>query len=94
MFRYAVAHGLAPRNPATDIKPSDVIAPRKVTNYAPIATKELPELMRRIEGYQGAAVTRLAMKLMALTFVCTSELIGAHWAEFDLKVGRWDIPAT
>ena len=30
---------------------------------------------------------------MALTFVRTSELIGAKWAEFDLKATRWDIPA-
>lgn len=93
VFRYAVAHGLAQRNPATDIKPSDVLASRKATNYARISSKELPELLRRIEGYAGSAVTRLAMKLMALTFVRTSELIGARWAEFDLEAGRWDIPA-
>ncbi len=30
---------------------------------------------------------------MALTFVRTSELIGAKWAEFDLEAARWDIPA-
>lgn len=94
VFRYAVAHGLAQRNPASDIKPSDVLASRKAGNYARISAKELPELLRHIEGYTGAAITRLAMKLMALTFVRTSELIGAHWAEFDLEAGRWDIPAT
>jgi integrase len=33
------------------------------------------------------------MKLMALTFVRTSELIGARWEEFDLEEARWDIPA-
>lgn len=33
------------------------------------------------------------MKLMCMTFVRTSELIGARWEEFDLKAGRWDIPA-
>jgi integrase len=33
------------------------------------------------------------MKLMAVTFVRTSELIGAKWAEFDLENARWDIPA-
>jgi integrase len=33
------------------------------------------------------------MKLMALTFVRTSELIGAKWVEFDLESARWDIPA-
>jgi len=93
VFRYAVAHGLTQRNPATDIKPSDVLAPRKASNYARISGKELPELLRHIEGYQGATVTRLSMKLMALTFVRTSELIGARWAEFDLKAARWDIPA-
>jgi integrase len=31
---------------------------------------------------------------MALTFVRTSELIGARWTEFDLEAARWDIPAS
>lgn len=93
VFRYAVAHGLAQRNPAADIKPSDVLASRKAGNYARISAKELPELLRHIEGYAGSAVTRLAMKLMAMTFVRTSELINARWSEFDLEARRWDIPA-
>jgi integrase len=93
VFRYAIAHGLATRNPAADIKPSDVLASRQKKNLARIDGKELPQLLRHIDAYQGAAVTRLAMKLMALTFVRTTELIGARWAEFDLKAGRWDIPA-
>lgn len=38
-------------------------------------------------------MTRLAMQLMALAFVRTSELIVARWAEFDLTAARWDIPA-
>ena len=94
VFRYAVAHGLSQRNPAADIKPSDVLASRKAGNYARISAKELPELLHHIEGYAGSAVTRLAMKLMAMTFVRTSELIGARWAEFDLEAKRWDIPAA
>lgn len=93
VFRYAIAHGLAKRNPATDIKPSDVLASRQKQNLARIDGKELPELLRHIEAYKGAATTRLAMKLMAMTFVRTTELIGARWAEFDVDTGRWDIPA-
>ena len=93
VFRYAIAHGLASRNPATDIKPADILPSRKKTNYARVDARELPELLRKIEVYQGSAVTRTAIKLMALTFVRTSELIGARWAEFDLDTGRWDIPA-
>jgi integrase len=94
VFRYAIAHGKAVRNPATDIKPSDVLASRQKQNLARIDGKELPELLRHIEVYKGAATTRLAMKLMAMTFVRTTELIGARWAEFDLEAARWDIPAA
>lgn len=93
VFRYAIAHGLATRNPAADVKPSDILATRKKTNFARIDAKDLPELLRHIEAYQGSASTRLAMKLMALTFVRTSELIGARWDEFDLAQAQWRIPA-
>lgn len=93
VFRYAIAHGLAQRNPATDIRPGDILPARKKANYARISGKELPDLLRHIEAYPGAATTRLALKLMTLTFVRTSELIGARWEEFDLKARRWDIPA-
>ena len=93
VFRYAIAHGIAERNPAGDIKPSDILPSRLKTNYARVDAKELPALLRAIEAYQGTQVTRLAMKLMTLTFVRTSELIGARWQEFDLQAGQWRIPA-
>lgn len=94
IFRYAIAHGVAKRNPAVEIRPSDVLASRKKQNYARLDSKELPELLRKIEVYNGSTVTRVAIKLMSMTFVRTSELIGARWDEFDLDGGRWDIPAS
>jgi len=93
IFRYAIAHGYAKRNPASEIRPADVLRPTHKTNLARIDAKELPALLRAIEVYQGTHVTRLAMKLMALTFVRTNELIGAKWSEFDTESARWDIPA-
>ncbi len=93
VMRYAVAHGLAERNPAADIKPSDVLKPAKKTNHARLSEKELPELLRKIDGYDGQPLTRLAMQLMALTFVRTGELIGARWDEIDLTKREWRIPA-
>lgn len=92
IFRYAIAHGYAKRNPASEIHPADILKPTHKTNLARIDAKELPALLRAIEVYQGTHVTRLAMKLMALTFVRTSELIGAKWAEFDMEATRWNIP--
>ncbi len=94
IMRYAVAHGLIERNPAADVKPSDALKPHKKENYARLDAKEMPELLRKIEAYQGTPHTRLAMKLLALTFVRTGELIAARWDEFDLETARWDIPAS
>lgn len=93
VFRYAVAHGLAQRNPAADVKPGDILPGRRQEHYSRVDGRELPALLRHIEAYQGSVITRLAMKLMALTFVRTSELIGARWAEFDLDAAEWRIPA-
>ena len=93
VFRHAIAHGYARRNPAKDIRPSDILQTVRKVNYARIDAKELPALLRSIEVYQGTPITRLAIKLMAFTFVRTSELIGAKWAEFDLHSERWNIPA-
>jgi integrase len=93
IFRYAIAHGYAKHNPAADIKPRDVLKPTRTVNLARVDAKELPALLRAIEVYRGKVITRLAMKLMALTFVRTSELIGARWDEFDVEAQRWNIPA-
>ena len=93
VFRYGIAHGYSKRNPASEFRPADVLRSTRVTNYARVDAKELPDLLRSIEVYQGKHVTRLAMKLMSLTFLRTSELIGAEWAEFDFDAARWDIPA-
>ncbi|WP_048439248.1 tyrosine-type recombinase/integrase [Caenimonas sp. SL110] len=92
VFRYAIAHGLARRNPAVDFCPSDVLPRRSVRNHARIDENELPDLLRKIEAYQGTPTTRFAIKLLALTFVRTSELIEAEWSEFDLVKGEWRIP--
>lgn len=92
-MRYAVAHGLVDRNPVADVKPGDVLKPRKQENFARIGAEDLPQLMRRIMAYDGSVITRMALQLMALTFVRTGELIGARWQEFDLEGTKWRIPA-
>lgn len=92
IFRYAIAHGLADRNPASDVKPRDILISRRKQNYNRVDERDLPELLKKIETYPGTHLTRLAMKLLALTFVRTGELIAAKWDEFDLTGQRWNIP--
>lgn len=94
IFSFAVAHRIAKRNPATDFKFSHLQLPRpKPKNFAHIEARELPDLLKKTDAYKGEATTKLAMRLLALTFVRTSELIEAPWSEFDLPNARWDIPA-
>lgn len=93
IFRYAVAHGYVERNPCADFKPSDVLKAGIETNYARIGAKDLPAFLQALEVYPGTHVTRLAIWLLSLTFVRTSELIQAPWTEFDIEAGRWEIPA-
>jgi integrase len=100
VFRFAITlkgpdgKPLVTRNPAKELNPSDALLPRKKEHFARVEPKELPELLRKMHGYQGSPFTRFALQLMALTFVRTSELIGARWEEFDLEAAEWRIPAS
>ncbi|WP_255772772.1 tyrosine-type recombinase/integrase [Paracandidimonas lactea] len=60
IMRYAVAHDLAERNPVADIQPSDILPARKKRNYARLDAKDLPQLLRDMDGYVGGEHTRLA----------------------------------
>lgn len=50
-------------------------------------------LLCAIEGYQGSAVVRAALKLSPILFQRPGELRCATWAEFDLDGALWTIPA-
>lgn len=84
IFKYAIARGLMSHDPIANVETNVLFPKRKVKNFARIDETELPELLRRIGGYAGHVTTQVALKLMVLTFVRTSELINARWAEFDL----------
>ncbi len=93
VFRFAITRGMSSQNPASAFQPSDVLPQRAVQNHARIDEAELPALLRSIDAYRGSPLTRLAIKLLALTFVRTSELIEAQWSEIDLEKAEWRIPA-
>jgi len=91
IYRYAIAHDIAERNPAADFQPSDVLKPTKRKNMARIEQSQLPKLLKSIEQYDGKPITKIALKLMALTFLRTRELTEATWSEIDGDM--WRIPA-
>lgn len=92
VFRYGIATGRCERNPAADLRGALKALPRP-KHMAALSAAELPTFLRKVQGYDGEAQTRLAMKLLALTFVRTNELRSATWAEIDLDKAEWTIPA-
>jgi integrase len=92
VFRYAVATGRAERDPTPDLR--DALKPQQHGHFAAIDFKELPAFLQVLERNEARLFlqTRLALRLMMLTFVRTSELIEAEWTEFDLDAALWEIP--
>jgi integrase len=67
--------------------------PSQTENRARVDAKELAQTAGEDGRLQRGRNHALAMKLMAYTFVRTSEEIEAPWSEFDLDEARWTIPA-
>jgi integrase len=92
VMRYAVATGLAERNPVADL--TGALETRPVKHHASIKDPKLiGKLMRDIRGYEGYFVTKCALELLPLVFVRPGELRNARWDEFDLNAAEWRIPA-
>jgi integrase len=95
IFRYAVGHGRATRDPSRDIEMKDILPPSDVKHHASVTDpKAAAELLRAIDGFTGAFTTRCALRLAPLVFVRPGELRHAEWSEFDFVKAEWRIPAS
>lgn len=93
VFRYAIATGRAENDPTYALRGA-LVAPAARHRAALVEPKAFGGLLRAISAYDGTSETRLALELLALTFVRPGELRAAEWSEFDLKAGVWSIPAA
>ena len=50
-------------------------------------------MLRALDASTSQPLTRLAVKLIGLTFVRNTELIGAKWSEIDFIEQQWSVPA-
>lgn len=96
VFVYAIAKGIAESDPAEKLAPA--LKPLR-RGRQPAITKlsELKRMIDDVEQDHARPVTRLAMRLLALTAVRPSELRGARWNEFEDLNGKlplWRIPAA
>ncbi|MDF7820200.1 tyrosine-type recombinase/integrase [Runella sp. MFBS21] len=93
IIRYAVITGRAERDITVDLK--GALKKYKKGHFAAIDAEQLPALLKAIEKNDARLFkqTIIALKMMLLTFVRTSELINATWDEFDIGKKIWVIPA-
>ncbi|MBR8070068.1 integrase arm-type DNA-binding domain-containing protein [Burkholderia cenocepacia] len=90
--RYAVATGRAQRDVTADLR--GALPPVQQEHMAALTDpKQVAELLRAIDGYQGTFPVICALRLAPLLFQRPGELRAAEWAELDLDARIWEIPS-
>ena len=94
VFDYAIVRAIISAHPMASIDLTLIIPARPVQNHIHVPLEEAGQLLRDIAAYDGNVLHRIALQLIALTFVRNAELRGARWADFDLKNKLWTVPAA
>lgn len=88
VFRYAIQTGRAERNIAADLK--GALPARSVKHMATLTEpKEVAELLRAINGFNGTLTVQCALKLAPLIFARPGELRHARWSEINFEEKEW-----
>ena len=90
VFRFSVANGWATSDPAAPLAGAMKSAPRQ-QHRAALKEGQLAEFFKALTTYSGDPATALGLRIIAHTFVRTSELRLATWAE--IEGDTWRIPA-
>jgi Arm DNA-binding domain len=94
IFRFAIVTGRAKRDPSADLKDA-LRATGEPQRHRAMPLLELPTFLQKLETYSGELQTKLALKLVTLTFLRTTELRAGRWNELeDLegKSAQWRVP--
>lgn len=93
IFRYGVATGRCSRDPSGDLR--GALTPVKSKHHASIIDpKQIGDLLRVMDDYQGSFMSKCALKLSALAFCRPGEIRHAEWTEIDFNAKQWRIPGA
>ena len=93
VFRYAIATGRAKHDPSGDLR--GALPPVTSTHLAATTDpKQVAEILRAMDGYEGTLTVRCALRLAPLVFVRPGELRKAEWADIDLDAAEWRYTVT
>lgn len=90
VFRYAIATGRAERDLSADLR--GALPAAKGEHFAAVTeAKQVAELLRALDGYEGSLVVSCALRLAPLVFVRPGELRKAEWRYIVTKTGTQHI---
>ncbi|MDD2800447.1 MAG: integrase arm-type DNA-binding domain-containing protein [Methylococcales bacterium] len=88
VLRYGVQTGRVDRDITPDLR--GALANANSGHFAAITDpKQVAELLRAIDGYQGSLPATCALKIAPMVFVRPGELRAAEWEHFDLETKEW-----
>lgn len=91
VFEWAIEHGYARINPAAQIRPEKAFSRRKVKHFASLDLHQMPAFLQRM-AMERDIQSVLACRLLAMTWVRTTELRMMRWEEI-IDEDLWLIPA-
>jgi integrase len=95
IFRFAIVTSRAKRDPSADLKDA-LRATGEPQRHRAMPLAELPTFLKNLQTYSGEEQTKLALKLVTLTFLRTTELRAGRWSELedlDGNSAQWRVPA-
>lgn len=93
IFRYGVATGRCLRDVTVDLK--GALQPPVTKNMAALTNpKDVAELLRSSDEYQGSLVVKCALQLAPLWFCRPGELRNTEWSEIDFEKAELNIPVA
>ena len=93
VFRYAIATGRASTDPTGALR--GALPPVTSTHLAATTDpKQVAEILRAMDGYEGTLTVRCALRLAPLVFARPGELRKAEWADLDLDAAEWRYTVT
>ena len=91
IFKYAIATGRAEHNLISDT--TGAYKQPKENHFPYFSEKEFKEFLKNFESFRGNPLTKLALKLLILTFLRSGAIRFACWNEFDFEKKEWRVPA-
>lgn len=94
VFKYAVSHEYAERNPCNDMDKNHVLKKVQTQHYATITDNEqIGKLLYDINKYSGAYTVRMALSFAPYVAIRPYNIRFARWKDIDFDANLWRIPA-